>query len=97
MFIGTCAVGQRAEPCSGSIRGKFEVSPPDWVTPFIRALAVDELDGDYWSNIAGWSRATPYRAGMCVTRLVAEVCVAATRPQPLRKLLDRTGTTVASG
>jgi glycosyltransferase involved in cell wall biosynthesis len=81
----------------GSIKGEFEVSPPDWVTPFIRGLAVDELDRDYCSNVAGWSRATPYGAGMCVRRSVAETYAAATEIHRIRNLLDRTSTTVASG
>src|SRR4030095_9384536 len=81
----------------GSIRGEFEVSPPDWVAPFIAGFAVDELDRDYWSNIIGWSRATPYGGGMCVRRSVAKAYVTATETHPLRKLLGRTGTTVASG
>lgn len=81
----------------GSITAEFEVSPPDWVTPFIPGFAVDELDHDYWSNIAGWSRATPYGAGMCVRRAVAKAYATATETHPLRKYLGRTGTTVASG
>jgi glycosyltransferase involved in cell wall biosynthesis len=81
----------------GSIRGELEVSPPDWVTPFIPGFAVDELDRDYWSNIIGWSRATPYGAGMCVRRSVAEAYAVASEMHPLQKLLDRTGTTIASG
>src|SRR4030095_14570064 len=81
----------------GSIRGEFEVSQPVWETPFIPGLAVDELDRDYQSNIAGWSRATPYGAGMCVRRSVAEAYAFATEMHPLRNLLDRTGITIASG
>jgi glycosyltransferase involved in cell wall biosynthesis len=80
-----------------SIRAEFEVNPPDWVAPFIAGFAADELDRDYWSNLVGWSRATPYGAGMCVRRSVAKAYVTATETQPVRKLLDRTGTTVASG
>jgi glycosyltransferase involved in cell wall biosynthesis len=80
-----------------SIKGEFEVAPPAWLTPFIGGLVVDELDRDYWSNIAEWSRATPYGAGMCVRRSVAEAYVAATEMHPIRKLLDRSGITVASG
>jgi glycosyltransferase involved in cell wall biosynthesis len=81
----------------GSVKAEFEASPPNWVTPFISGLAVDELDRDYWANIASWSRATPFGAGMCVRRSVAKAYAASTETQPLRKLLDRSGTTVASG
>jgi len=55
----------------GSCRGEFEVPLPDWARPYLTGLVVKEIDRDYWSNLQGWSLATPYGAGMCVRRPVA--------------------------
>src|SRR5262249_22094141 len=55
----------------GSVKGEFEVAPPEQLVPYIPGMAVSELDRDYWSNMAVWSYAVPYGAGMCVRRNVA--------------------------
>jgi glycosyltransferase involved in cell wall biosynthesis len=81
----------------GSINGEFEVPPPDWMTPFLEGLVVCELDRDYWSNLGGWSRATPYGAGLCVRRRIAEDYMQKVMSSGLRRLLDRSGTSMGSG
>lgn len=80
-----------------NIKGEFEVAPPAWVTPYLDALAVHELDRDYWSNVGGWSLATPYGAGLCVRRLVAEDYAEKAMHSPIRRSLDRSGTGMGAG
>jgi hypothetical protein len=81
----------------GSIKGEFEISPPDWITPYFEGLVVCELDRDYWSNSGGWSRACPYGAGLCVRHGVAKDYAQKVSGNELRKLLDRSGTGMGSG
>ena len=80
-----------------SIKGEFEVSPPDWIAPYLETLVVCELEKDHWSNFGGWSRATPYGAGLCVRRGIAEDYAQKVRVSQLRRLLDRSGTGLLMG
>jgi len=80
-----------------SIKGEFEVPPPDWITPYFEWLVVYELPRDYWSNFNGWSRATPYGAGLSVRREVANDYVQKVMKSPLRRMLDRSGTSLLMG
>jgi glycosyltransferase involved in cell wall biosynthesis len=81
----------------GSIKGEFEAPPPDWIIPYFEGLVVCELDRDYWSNQGGWSWATPYGAGLCVRRRVAEDYAQKVMKSKLRNSLDRSGTSMRSG
>jgi glycosyltransferase involved in cell wall biosynthesis len=81
----------------GSNKGEFESPPPDWITPYLEGLVVCELDRDYWSNLGGWSQASPYGAGLCVRRRVAEDYAAKVASSPLRRLLGRTGVGMGAG
>ena len=81
----------------GSIKGEFEAPPPDWITPHFEGLVVCELDRDYWSNLGGWSWATPYGAGLCIRRRVAEDYGAKVVASPLRRMLGRTGLGMGAG
>lgn len=81
----------------GSIKGEFEIAPPDWITPYLEGLAVYELDGDYWSNLPGWSRSSPYGAGLTVRRRVAQDYAHKVMTCALRKLLGRSGTGMGAG
>jgi hypothetical protein len=81
----------------GSIKGEFEIPPPDWIAPYLEGLVICELERDYWSNLGGWSRAEPYGAGMCVRRAVATDYYQKATSSPLRKLLGRSGTALSAG
>ena len=81
----------------GSIKGEFEAKPPDWVTRYFEGLVVCELDRDYWSNLGGWSRTTPYGAGLCVRRHVAQDYAEKVANSDMRRLLDRSGTGLGAG
>jgi glycosyltransferase involved in cell wall biosynthesis len=81
----------------GSIKGEFEAMPPDWMASYYEGLAVCELDRDYWSNVGGWSLATPYGAGLCVRRCVAEDYAKKVNNNALRRMLDRKGACLGAG
>ena len=81
----------------GSVKGEFEAPPPDWITPYLEGLVVWELDRDYWSNLGGWSQASPYGAGLCVRRHVAEDYATKVAGSQLRRLLDRKGVGMGAG
>ncbi len=80
-----------------SIKGEFETPPPEWLHPYIEGYAVQEIDRDYWCNFASWTTATPYGAGMCVRRIVAEDYTRKVSANPLRRGLDRKGVGLGSG
>src|ERR1700739_2123923 len=56
----------------GSVTGEYEVEPPLSIRPYLEGLAVRKTATDHWSNAKRWSEATPFGAGMCVRREVAE-------------------------
>ena len=81
----------------GSVAAEFEAPPPDWVKPYVQGLAVSEIDRDYWSNLMVFSLATPYGAGICVRRAVAEDYASKAKSSPARKSLGRIGTGLGAG
>jgi glycosyltransferase involved in cell wall biosynthesis len=81
----------------GSSTGEYEIEPPEILKPHLKGLAIVEIDRDYWSNLAAWTLATPYGAGMCVRRNVAEKYAANVRSDPLRGSLGRKGNRLFAG
>lgn len=81
----------------GSIQGEFEETPPDRTKEYLSGLAIEEIDRDYWSNIAKWSRACPFGAGMCVRRSIALTYSELATKDPLRSSLGRRGLSLSSG
>jgi glycosyltransferase involved in cell wall biosynthesis len=81
----------------GSIEGEFEVKPPLSITPYLYGLAVRPIRSDHWSNAKKWSEATPFGAGMCVRREVAELYFERVRNDSLRFALGRHGTNLSAG
>ena len=77
---------------TGSSKGEYESPPPEWMTPYLRDLAIDDLGRDYWTNCSGYSPAVPPGAGLCVRRNVAEDYAQKATTNPLRRLLGRSGT-----
>jgi len=75
----------------GSVAGEFEVPPPEWIKRFLAGMVVYEIDRDYWSNMAVWSSAIPFGAGMCVRRHLARSYAEGVKNDPLRQQLGRTG------
>jgi hypothetical protein len=80
-----------------SISGEFETPPPNWITPYLEALAIRELDRDYWCNFGGLSPALPCGAGLCVRRQVAADYLQKASTSPFRKMLGRSGVRLGAG
>ena len=75
----------------GSVAGEFEVTPPEWIKRFLPGMVVYEIDRDYWSNMAVWSSAIPFGAGMCIRTPLAKSYAEQVKNDPLRQQLGRTG------
>lgn len=80
-----------------SIEAEFEVDPPLSIRPYLEALAIRPTLRDHWSNARKWSEATPFGAGICVRREVAELYSERVRKDSLRFALGRTGTSLSAG
>jgi hypothetical protein len=80
-----------------SITAEYEVPAPTWIKRYLEHLAVHELQADAWSNLPVWSLATPYGAGMCFRRCVADDYINKVAAEPLRKQLGRTGNSMVAG
>jgi len=60
---------------SGSIDAEFEVEPASHLHSLLPWLAVRHVDRPVWSNVKSCTDATPFGAGLCVRRQVAEAYV----------------------
>jgi glycosyltransferase involved in cell wall biosynthesis len=81
----------------GSITGEFEVNPPLSIIPYLEGLAIRKTVSDHWSNAKKWSEATPFGAGICVRREIAELYSERVRNDRIRVALDRKGTSLGAG
>jgi glycosyltransferase involved in cell wall biosynthesis len=81
----------------GSCRGEFEVPLPDWAKPYLTGLVVKEIEKDYWSNLKDWSLATPYGAGMCMRKSVADEFARRIEDNRNLRKLGRTGRVLMAG
>jgi glycosyltransferase involved in cell wall biosynthesis len=81
----------------GSIEGEFELNPPLSITPYLEGLAVRRTLSDHWSNAKKWSEATPFGAGMCVRREVAELYFERVQSDKIRFTLGRRGASLGAG
>jgi glycosyltransferase involved in cell wall biosynthesis len=81
----------------GSITAEFEVDPPLSIAPYLEGLAIRKTLSDHWSNAKKWSEATPFGAGMCVRREVAELYSERVGNDRIRVALDRQGTSLGAG
>jgi len=80
-----------------SIEAEFEVEPPLSIRPYLEGLAIRPTLRDHWSNARRWSEATPFGAGMCVRREVAELYLKRVQSNRLHLGLDRKGTGLSGG
>jgi glycosyltransferase involved in cell wall biosynthesis len=74
----------------------FEEQPPDWTKPYWGYLAIREFDRDKWSNLYQ-NELTPYGAGLCIRKIVAEEYLRLVNSDPKRMGLGRKGTIILSG
>jgi len=75
----------------GQIRPEFEETPPDWTKPYWGMLAIREFERDSWSNLLHPNETTPYGAGLCVRRIVADKYTHLVRNDPRRLNMGRKG------
>ncbi|MBW4566639.1 MAG: glycosyltransferase family 2 protein [Tolypothrix carrinoi HA7290-LM1] len=75
---------------------EFEVTPPDWMKTYWGYLAVRKFEEDKWSNLIHQYETTPYGAGMCVRKIVADKYVDLVYNDPKRLGLDRKGNQLMS-
>lgn len=82
----------------GSCQGEFEITPPEWIAPYLSALAVSEVKQDQWSNVFSWALDNfPPGAGLCIRSCVAKQYAMKLYYDPIRRSLDRSGTSLISG
>ncbi|MGO8696322.1 MAG: glycosyltransferase [Limisphaerales bacterium] len=81
----------------GGVEGEFDQQVPDWLSPHLQALAVRDVDRDYWSNYYADNRSMPFGAGLCVRRSVATAYERALISRPASKQLGRKGLSLVSG
>lgn len=77
--------------CSGSITGRYETPPPDWVKAYLGMLAIREIPRDRWSNRYDDGEAHPCGAGLVVRRNVAAAYAEKLRTDEQRRGMDRKG------
>jgi hypothetical protein len=81
----------------GNVEGDFEGEIPDWLRPHLHALAVREVDRDYWSNYYADNRSMPFGAGFCIRKVIATAYAQALETRPASKNLGRKGASLVSG
>ena len=76
---------------------EYEVEPAPELKPYLPYIAVWTTNRNSWTNVAGWSEAYPYGAGMCVRRGVMAEVRRQTTACALRQSLERRGQLLLSG
>jgi glycosyltransferase involved in cell wall biosynthesis len=80
----------------GQAVAEFEQPPPAWTRPYWPYLAIREVTADRWSNFPWLSDATPWGAGLCVRRAVAQRYAEHCRCDESRQGFDRQGALLTS-
>ena len=80
----------------GEILPEYEVPPEPWFKGYEGMLAIRPLDRDQWGNAYRYEDAMPCGAGLCVRRSVVDTYLKMCAESPLRKSLDRTGSSTMS-
>ena len=82
----------------GSIVPRFEAPPPAWLEGYLTYLSVRPVARDHWFNGSepAFYGHMPYGAGLCARRAVLEEYLRQIESRPLRRGLDRRGTSLAS-
>jgi glycosyltransferase involved in cell wall biosynthesis len=81
----------------GEIHPEYETAPPAWFSGCEGMLVVRPLARDMWGNAYRYDDAAPCGAGLCVRRMVVDEYQRQCLLSPLRRSLDRSGTSTASG
>jgi len=80
---------------SGRVVPEYEVAPAKELQPYLWRLCIREVTGNVWGN-EGSFESTPWGAGMCVRRAVAEKYAQETRRDIFKASLDRRGESLGS-
>jgi hypothetical protein len=81
---------------SGAIVPEFEQEPQPHLRPLVPNLALREVAAPFWSNVFPCTDATPWGAGLCITRQAADAYSHDDRRPPLG-ISDRRGKSLLSG
>jgi glycosyltransferase involved in cell wall biosynthesis len=81
---------------SGSIVGDFEIKPPDHLEKYLPSLALRDVASPRWANFVSRSDATPWGAGLCVRRDIAEAYYVSCDHSSI-EIMDRQGSSLLSG
>lgn len=81
---------------SGAIIPEFELEPRPHLRQLVPNLALREVSAPRWSNVFPCSDATPWGAGLCITRRAAEAYTRDERHSTLG-ISDRRGKSLLSG
>lgn len=80
----------------GTIRPEFEVEPEEWTKPHWGTLAIRDIRKPVWSNAPEFWQAQPCGAGLCIRASVAHCYLTELSNDPVRRKLDRTGSSLLS-
>lgn len=81
---------------SGVTTPEFEAEPASYLKELIPYLALRASDAVYWSNVASCVWATPWGAGLCIRRPIAEAYSRHSAESAIQ-ISGRTGTILLSG
>jgi glycosyltransferase involved in cell wall biosynthesis len=81
----------------GRIIGEFEQTPPTWIEPYLKFLAIREITEDRLSTVLPYYQTIPCGAGLCVRRSVADRYAKLVVKDARRMSLDRKGKQLSSG
>ena len=80
---------------SGRVAPEYEVEPAEKLQPYLWMLCIRPIEKSSWGN-EGTFESTPWGAGMCVRRKVAEKYAEAVKSDVFRISLDRRGESLGS-
>lgn len=79
----------------GNLIPRYECKPPDWFYHYSHLVAIRKISCDKWCNIPDWMiGACPSGAGICIRSCVAEKYFEHCTQDPIRKRLDRVGSSL---
>lgn len=81
----------------GRILAEFDVPPTREDTPFLRYLAIRDVEEVVWVNTIDFYRTVPWGAGMCIRPAVANEYLSLVTRDPRRRILDRKGDLIFAG
>ena len=81
----------------GRIIAEFDVPPTHDDTPFLRYLAIRDVEEIVWVNTIDFYKTVPWGAGMCIRPAVANEYLSLVTRDPRRRILDRKGELIFAG